>query len=145
MLTDIMSLFGVGGLLTAAVTGFFLWRSTRPSRAKDNADLMTGAAAFQAAMNAAAQAVMAELRAEIDALRQRVDELEEENEVCRREAEALRQGGRQMEQKIASLMRVLRQGGIDLPEGPLAGAVVELTDDTVTVLTPRRRARRSGE
>lgn len=138
LLPELMGALGVGGMLTAGVTGFFLWRSTRPSQAKDSADLVTAAAAFQAAMNKAAESMVADLRKEIDALRKRVEELEEENEICRREAEALRQGGRQMEQKIQSLMSVLRQGGVDIPGGGLADTVIELTSETVTVLRPER-------
>lgn len=132
---------GAGGWIAALVAGFWAWRASRPSQSKDQADLMTAAAAFQAAMNTAAEKMVESLREEIDGLRTRIEELEQENDTCRREAEALRQNGRQMEQKIQSLMSVLRAGGIDIPGGALADTVIELTSESVTVLRPERRAK----
>lgn len=134
---------GAGGWIAALVAGFWAWRASRPSKSKDQADLMTAAAAFQAAMNAAAEKMVSSLREEIDGLRSRIEELEVENDTCRREAESLRQNGRQMEQKIQSLMSVLRVGGLDIPGGSLSDTVIEFTEDTVTVLRPERRAKRN--
>ena len=119
-----------------------LWmekRAGRPSKGKDAADLVTAAAAFQVALNAAAEGRIGELVADQARLEAEIENLKQENIQCRAEGEALRQAARQLEQKLDSLMRQLRDPAATRPGGVLSGALIELADGDVKVTRPVRR------
>ena len=119
-------LVGAGGVAAAMVTGFWAWLKTRPTKAQDQADLMTGAAAFQQALSAQASAFISTLNQVIErqaqdlaAMSSRIATLEDENEQCRGE-------NRQLHQRVDSLERALIRAGVDLPEPQQTGALVDL-------------------
>lgn len=143
---EVTALLGGGGIVGAAAFKLAeVWLSKRasaPSKAKDGADLVSAAAAFQIAMNAAAQGVIGDLRANQERLEAEIEDLKRENEQCRQEGEALRQAARQLEQKLDSLMRQLRDPASTRPGGSLASAVIEMADGDVVV---RHTAHESGD
>lgn len=136
-----LAVLTAGGFGAAAFRLAQLWlekRASRPSTSKDAADLVSAAAAFQIALNTAAEGRIAELVANQDRLEAEIDNLKHENEQCRAESEALRQTARALEQKIDSLMRQLRDPASTRPGGALSGAVIELSDGDLTITRPER-------
>lgn len=134
---EVTALLGGGGIIGAAALKLGeIWiknRASAPSKTKDGADLVTAAAAFQVAMNAAAQGVIGDLRANQERLEAEIEDLKRENEQCRQEGEALRQAARQLEQKLDSLMRQLRDPASTRPGGSLASAVIEMADGDINI------------
>lgn len=134
---EVTALLGGGGVVgVAALKLAELWlakRAAAPSKTKDGADLVTAAAAFQIAMNAAAQGVIGDLRANQERLEAEIEDLKRENEQCRQEGESLRQAARQLEQKLDSLMRQLRDLASTRPGGSLSTAVIEMAGGDISV------------
>lgn len=131
-----LALLASGGVGAAIFKLAQVWvekRGSAPSKAKDAADIMAATAAFQLALNAAAQGIVGDLRATVDRLEAEIDDLKRENETCRTEGEQLRQNARQLEQKLDSLMRQLRDPQATRAGGSLATAVIELADGDVKV------------
>lgn len=130
---------GVGAAALKLVQIFMESRRGTPSKAKDAADMVAATAAFQIALNTAAQGIVGDLRATVERLEAEIDNLKHENEQCRIEGEQLRQQARGLEQRIDSLLRQLKDPASTLPGGSLSGAVIELAEGDVKVTRPRRR------
>ncbi|ADL00707.1 hypothetical protein [Brevundimonas subvibrioides] len=139
-LAEGLTLVGIGGGVGAlAFRVAQIWiekRAGRPSSTKDAADLVTAAAAFQVALNDAAKGTVADLIANQERLEAEIENLKAENVECRAEGEALRQAARQLEQKLDSLMRQLRDPQATRPGGVLSGALIEMADGDVKVSHP---------
>lgn len=127
---------GVGAAAFKLVQIFIEKRAGAPSKAKDAADIVAATAAFQLALNAAAQGIVGDLRATVERLEAEIDDLKRENETCRLEGEQLRQNARQLEQKLDSLMRQLKDPQATRAGGSLANAVIEMADGDVKVTRP---------
>lgn len=138
---DGIALLASGGVGAAVFKLAQVWiekRSGRPSKAKDSADIVAASAAFQLALNAAAQGIVGDLRSTVDRLEAEVENLKRDHESCQTENEQLRQAARQLEQKLDSLMRQLRDPRSTQRGGSLASAVIEFADDDVKVTRPTR-------
>ena len=135
-----LTLLGVGGGVGAAVLKLAqIWlekRGARPSRAKDASDIIAATAAFQLALNAAAEGIVGDLRATVERLEAEVDDLKRENVLCRSEGEVLKQADRERAQQFRSLTNLLRRKGIDLTSGDLEGSLIELEGDKGQVILP---------
>lgn len=132
---------GVGAAALKLVQIFMEHRRGTPSKAKEAADIMAATAAFQIALNTAAQGIVGDLRATVERLEAEIEDLKHENDRCRIEGEQLRQQARGMEQRIDSLLRQLKDPASTQPGGSLSGAVIELAHGDVTVTRPRRKAK----
>lgn len=124
-------LTGLGGVGLGAVAFKLasLWLESRrgaPSRAKDTADLIAASAAFQLALNAAAQGIVGDLRDAVERLEAEIEDLKIENERCRSEAEGLKQADRERAQQFRSLTRMLKRRGIDLTADDIEGSLIRL-------------------
>lgn len=129
-------LVGAGG-----VGGIWTWLSNRP---KGKADIATSQAAFANALNSQATAFIAGLQEmighherTIDDLKERLEEVERDNRRCHNENNQLRQ-------MLASLMRLLRAAGIDLPADLSVAAIIETEtpEGSITALTGVSRRKR---
>lgn len=126
---EVLTGLGGIGLGAVAVRLASLWVESRkgvPSRAKDTADLMAAGAAFQLALNNAAQGIVADLRSAVERLEAEVEDLKIENERCRTEAEALKQADRERGQQFRSLTQMLIRRGIDLTADDIEGSLIRL-------------------
>lgn len=144
---------GLIGLVAAALGGGGLWawlaaRST--AKSKQPADLQAALATFSAQLNDQAANIIATLTEQNATLRHenetlkatlsktlndfaaKIEELEEENRNCRGE-------NNQMAQRINSLANYLRRSGIQIPEGGIEGAFIELSGDCAAVLIPGQK------
>lgn len=124
-------LTGLGGIGLGAVAFKLasLWLESRkgvPSKAKDTSDLIAASAAFQLALNNAAQGIVADLRTSVERLEAEVEDLKLENERCREEAAALKQAGRERDQQFRSLTQMLARRGIDLTADDIEGSLIRL-------------------
>lgn len=139
-LAEGLTILGVGGGVGALAFKLAqIWlekRAAKPSTTKDAADLVSAAAAFQIALNDAAKGTVADLIANQERLEAEIENLKRENAECRVEGEALRQAARQLEQKLDSLMRQLRDPQATRPGGSLSGALIEMADGDVKVTRP---------
>lgn len=136
---------GLGGAGVGAIAFRLaqLWiekRAGAPSKAKDASDLIDATAAFQSALNAAAQGIVGDLRAAVQRLEAEVDDLKIENERCRAESESLKQADRERAQQFRSLTNLLRRKGIDLSAEDLEGSLIHLEGDHGTVILPASKA-----
>lgn len=127
-------LTGLGGVGLGAVALKLAqsWLESRrgvPSKAKDAADLMAAGAAFQMALNSAAQGIVGDLRSAVERLEAEIDDLKLENERCRAEAEALKQADRERAQQFRSLTQMLARKGIDLSAVDIEGSLIRLEGD----------------
>ena len=116
---EVMTGIGGAGLGAVAFKLASLWLESRkgvPSKAKDAADLIAASAAFQAAMNSAAQGIVGDLRNAVERLEAEIEILKSENERCRAEAEALKQAGRERDNQFLGLTQMLERRGIDLSD-----------------------------
>lgn len=127
---------GLGAAVLKLVQIYVEKRATVPSRAKDASDLISATAAFQIALNAAAEGIVSDLRATIERLEADIDDLRVENERCRQESEALKQADRERAQQFGSLTSLLRRKGIDLSAGDIEGSLIELEGDQGLVILP---------
>jgi chromosome segregation ATPase len=132
-------LVGAGGM-----GGLWRYLSSRRSRSQDQASVTTAQALFADALTAQATTFMDGLQRVIDRhektikeLEERVDELERDNRRCHNENNQLRQ-------MLASLMRLLRAAGIDLPPDLSVAAIIETEtpEGSITALTTVTKRRR---
>lgn len=126
---EILTGLGGMGLGAAAFKLGQLWIESRrgaPSKAKDTADLIAASAAFQLALNNAAQGIVGDLRSAVDRLEAEVEDLKRENERCRAEAESLKQADRERGQQFRSLTQMLARRGIDLTADDIEGSLIRL-------------------
>ena len=121
---------GMGG---AAVTGFWGWLQRRTSNKAENktgeAAILGAATRLQEIMNEAAKNHVAELRNEIDALRDRVEQVEGEN--------------RELRQHSQSLEAILRRQGIDIPQATAPGNLLVVEDGNARVMRHERKPRKT--
>ena len=136
------SALGLGGLALAMIAGFWAWLKTRPSRAQDDAALMTGAAAFQNALATQSRVfadtmdTLVSRQAEhMAAQDRRIKALEDENEQCRGE-------NRQLHQRVDSLVHALIRAGVAVPQPMTTGPALELDARSGLTEPPARKPRR---
>jgi TolA-binding protein len=131
---EIAELLLAAGLGSGA-TGFWGWIQKRTSNRAENktgeAAILAAATRLQEVMNEAAKNTVADLRNQLDEVRQeaerlreRVDQLEGEN--------------RAMRQREESLEQLLRRQGIDIPGATAPGALLVVQDGVATVMKPER-------
>lgn len=129
---EILTGLGGVGLGAAALKVAQMYIDSRrgvPSKAKDTADLIAASAAFQLALNNAAQGIVGDLRSAVDRLEAEVEDLKLENERCRAEAEALKAADRERGQQFRSLTQLLARKGIDLTSADIEGSLIRLEGD----------------
>lgn len=120
---------GIGATLFKLTSLWIESRKGVPSRAKDTADVVAAAAAFQLALNSAAEGIVGDLRDSVRRLEAEIDDLKIENERCRAESEALKQADRERAQQFRSLTRMLARKGIDLSADDIEGSLILLEGD----------------
>lgn len=125
-----------GAALMKLVSVWLEGRAKSPSKTKDASELIAATAAFQTALNLAAQGIVGDLRAAIVRLEAEIDDLKLENEKCRRESEALLQRDRERQQQFSSLTTILRKRGIDLSADGLEGSLIKFEGGTDEVVFP---------
>lgn len=134
---EVLTGLGGAGLGAVAFKLASLWLESRkgiPSKAKDTADLIAASAAFQLALNSAAQGIVGDLRSAVERLEAEIEELKRENERCRTEAEALKQADRERGQQFRSLTQMLARRGIDLTADDIEGSLIRLEGETGEVI-----------
>lgn len=123
-------LIAMGGGVGAIGRELIGWLKAKPSKARDNADLVQAAGVFQAALNAAADGIVARLEGEIarqgrvienqdrviEGLRADVARLGEAHDQCQTETEQVRGELREQRQVTESLVRELRAKGVDVTD-----------------------------
>ncbi|WP_309628218.1 hypothetical protein [Brevundimonas sp.] len=125
-----VTLTGVGaGVLRLAQ--WWLERQGRvPSKTADAADLVTAAAAFQEALNTAAEG-------QIGALVARIAAIEKSHTECEARCDQLAGEVRALRQSNDSLIRQLRDPASTQPGGSLDGAVIQLIDGRADIVSTK--------
>lgn len=117
---------GIGG---AGVTGFWAWLSRRTSNKAENktgeAAILGAATRLQEIMNEAAKNHVADLRTEIDGLRDRIEQVEGEN--------------RELRQHSQSLEAILRRQGIDIPQATKPGTLLVVEEGQARMMRHERK------
>lgn len=117
---------GIGG---AGVTGFWAWAARRTSNKAENktgeAAILGAATRLQEIMNEAAKNHVADLRTEIDGLRDRIEQVEGEN--------------RELRQHSQSLEAILRRQGIDIPQATKAGTLLVVEEGQARMMRHERK------